>query len=118
MWIVASWMWYAAGYICRKIKEKLHRDTPHQQMINCIDSLIEGSREEYNEVPLSAEWIEIIDRGGLCHVTDITTEEANKVLQMITKLWTTITGFSFASDWVEFYKQNYTKSKPLHKGIN
>ena len=50
--------------------------------------------------------------------SDITTEEANEVLQMITKLWTTITGFSFASDWVEFYKQNYTKSKPLHKGIN
>ena len=144
-------------------------------MINCIDSLIEGSREEYNEVSLSAEWIEMIDRGGLYHVkdgtfylfnamekevrehfrlskvhqmgeghkdsvissiieneevqfhwsvliSDITTEKANEVLQMITKLWTTIRGFSFASDWIEFYKQNkkqsIQKSKPLHKGIN
>ena len=175
-YVDANVVWYTAGYVCRKIKEKLHKKTPpNQQMINCIDSLIEGSREEYNEVSLSAEWIEMIDRGGLCHVkdgtfylfnameeemrehfrlsrvhqmgegykdsvissiieneevqfhwsvltSDITTEEANEVLQMITKLWTTIRGFSFASDWIELYKQNkkqsIQKSKPLRKGIN
>ena len=166
---------YAAGYVCRKVKEKLCKMTPlNQQMIKCLDGLIEDRRELHGEVSLSAEWMEIIDRGGLCHVkngtfylfnameeevrehfrlsrvhqmsegykdrvisaiieneevqfqwsvltSDIPTKEADDVLLMMTKLWTTIRGFSFASDWLEFYKQNkqlsIQKSKPLRQDI-
>ena len=50
------------------------------------------------------------------------TKEADDVLLMMTKLWTTIRGFSFASDSLELYKQNkqlsIQKSKRLRKDIN
>jgi len=42
--------------------------TPNQQMIKCLDGLIEGRRELHGEVLLSAEWMEMINRGRLCQV--------------------------------------------------
>ena len=42
--------------------------------------------------------------------SDISTKEADDVLLMMTKLWTTITGFSFASDWHELYKTDQAAS--------
>ena len=59
---------FAAGYVCRKVKEKLCKTTPlNQQMIKCLDGLTEDRRELHGEVSFSAEWMEMIDRGGLCH---------------------------------------------------
>ena len=133
-------------------KSLINKKTPsNQQMINCMDRLIKYNKEDIGEVPLSAEWMEMIDRGGLCCVkngafylfnameeevreqfhlscvhqmgegyedsvissiveneevlfhwavltSDIKAEEANEVLLMMIKLWTTIRGFSIVSD--------------------
>jgi len=115
----------------------------NQHMINCMDRLIKYNKEDIGKVSLSAEWMEMIDRGGLWRVkngtfylfnvmeqevgeqfhlscvhqmgegyedsvissiveneevlfhwavltSDIKTEEANEVLLMMIKLWTTI----------------------------
>ena len=42
--------------------------------------------------------------------SDISTKEADDVLLMMTKLWTTITIFSFASDWHKLYKTDQADS--------
>ena len=54
------------GMFAEKIKEKLCKTaSSNQQMIKCLDGLIEDRRELRGELSLSAEWI---NRGGLCHV--------------------------------------------------
>ena len=35
-----------------------------------MNRLIEDRKEDHGEVSLSVEWMEMIDRGGLCHVKD------------------------------------------------
>ena len=59
---------YAAGYVCKQIKSKLQRSSHLQilkeELISCMDTL----REYGNET--SSRWTTIIDRGGLCHISD------------------------------------------------
>lgn len=42
---------------------------------------------------------------------------ASLLLQSIIKLWVTMRGFSFASSWIELYKQNTKKSLQRSKGL-
>ena len=50
---------YMAGYVLRKLKKKRH----------AVDGLIQKDREYIAETS-SNEWIKLIDRGGLVHVTE------------------------------------------------
>ena len=133
------------------------------------------SDEEEDAATASADWVDVVDRGGLLHVkegtymlfcameeevrehfridkatamvegnreqvenavmenddvlfhwctlvTDISDTDAAVVLELLVKLWITIRGFSFASAWLELYKQSKKKrlqrSKALRKDIH
>lgn len=41
--------------------------------------------------------------------TDISSDNADTLLHMLVELWVTIRGFSFASGWIELYKQENKK---------
>ena len=56
---------FAAGYICKNIKEKVD-DNQQGHLLKCINNLIDDS----NEKSVTADWITLIDRGGLCHVKE------------------------------------------------
>ena len=67
-----SALWYAAGYIPRALRKKLHKlspDThPHRdEMLLCILDWLDDGDEEH---PDSHEWIEAVDRGGLIHMNN------------------------------------------------
>lgn len=66
---------YTAGYICRSMKRKLAvaNHPLKEELILAIDSMCkdDGSSED-SEPTTSQHWIASIDRGGLCHVKDVT----------------------------------------------
>ena len=65
---------YAAGYIPRKLMEKLDAGSakrPRRSVLRlCVTELVEeaGSAEEGDDLS-STDWLKMIDRGGLLHVT-------------------------------------------------
>ena len=71
---------YTAGYVCRSVKTKLSKKASkelNKTLIAAIDNIC-SNNDDCDDVPAaddsmrSQEWILIIDRGGLCHVNDLT----------------------------------------------
>ncbi len=62
---------YVAGFVCSKVQKKItaskhsHRD----RMLLCLMDLCDDSEEE-GAATWTSEWVNAIDRGGLCHVSD------------------------------------------------
>ena len=156
---------YAAGYIPKHLRSNL-KSSAHPlkrelmwRLLDLTDEMDDVTADE------SEDWLNMIDRGGLQHVThktyilllsmemalqrslptikvdfkekvtaaimkdddvlfnwvmisgDWESEEADTLFTMITNLWVTIRGFSFASAWVEKYKLAYHQSIQKSKGI-
>ena len=61
---------YAAGYICRKVYDKIQKlsQSNKPQLMKCVMELL----EEDGAVPFtaSADWVNEVDRGGLWHVRE------------------------------------------------
>ena len=49
--------------------------------------------------------------------TDISNDDADALLLMLVELWVTIRGFSFASGWIELYKQENKKTLQHSKSL-
>ena len=68
---------YVAGYVktmLQKFKEKPH-ETRSAQFLDCLNQMkIENvsSEDELEVLALTKQWIQIVDRGGLCKVNDHT----------------------------------------------
>ena len=63
---------YAAGYVPRAIRHKLQTQNMRplkEQLLLCMYDLLDDGDEE--SVP-SAEWIDLLNRGGLTHVNELT----------------------------------------------
>ena len=60
---------YVAGYVCRKIREKLEPSTVPQKN-DMILTLMEFRGSGIHSQHESEKWTNLIDRGGLWHVTD------------------------------------------------
>ena len=81
--------------------------------------MVEGNREQVENAVMENDDV-------LFHwctlVTDISDTDAAVVLELLVKLWITIRVFSFASAWLELYKQSKKKSlqrsKALRKDIH
>ena len=65
---------YTAGYVCRSLKKKLNTANHplKKELIPAIDDMCKDDSDEGNEMTSSQQWINSIDRGGLCHVKDVT----------------------------------------------
>ena len=61
---------FAAGYVCKHLKEKVESSQQNSHLLRCIINLIDNSTQ--HEGSLTADWITLIDRGGLCHVKEAT----------------------------------------------
>ena len=61
---------YAAGYVCRTIRKRLERSS-NPQKEELILSLTELLDDDH-EISDTTEWIDLVDRGGLCHIKDST----------------------------------------------
>ena len=81
--------------------------------------MVEGNREQVENAVMENDDV-------LFHwcmlVTDISDTDTAVVLELLVNLWITIRGFSFASAWLELYKQSKKKSlqrsKALQKDIH
>ena len=73
---------YAAGFVCKKLKDRIKSRSPkNSKLLLSMGELLEVS-DEVSEVgnemdveipvPLSCEWMNGIDRGGLLRVNDDT----------------------------------------------
>ena len=62
---------YAAGYVCRHLKHKLQRSSHplKNEMVQCLQQLVRA-RSESDECGVAEEWTELVDRGGLCRISD------------------------------------------------
>ena len=65
----ANTLRYAAGYIPRALRKKLQKSAEplKDQLILCLLDLLDDGKDEHVE---SHEWIDNIDRGGLCHINN------------------------------------------------
>ena len=61
---------FAAGYVCRSLKEKVESSQQNSHLIRCFNNLIDDNPQ--HEGSLTTDWITLIDRGGLCHVKETT----------------------------------------------
>ena len=61
---------FAAGYVCRSLKEKVESSQQNSHLIRCFNNLIDDNPR--HEGSLTTNWITLIDRGGLCHVKETT----------------------------------------------
>ena len=48
---------------------------------------------------------------------DTSNDDADKVLHMLVDMWVKICGFSFASDWIELYKQENKKRRRVFNAL-
>ena len=158
-----------AGYVCRTVKTELESctNTNKEAMIFCI---MELSGDEEDEERGTEDWVNLIDRGGLWHISDkayrlfyaieeevrcyLAPEQAGQMdegtkekilsgilnsddvlfqwtmfgpeldnktgkelLERIAKLYVTCRGFSFASSFVEKYKQENKTTLQKGKGL-
>ena len=61
---------YIAGYVCRKVRTKIEKSscTDKAVLIKCLEGLL--SDEEEDAATASADWVDVVDRGGLLHVKE------------------------------------------------
>ena len=60
---------YVAGYVCRKLLDKLESSSIHHKT-DMILTLMEFGGKGLESEHASEEWMKALDRGGLWHVTD------------------------------------------------
>lgn len=62
---------YAAGYVFRAVKKKIIKSSYDlkEQLIEIVDMLLQ-SDDDVGEQDASCEWMAIVDRGGLVHISD------------------------------------------------
>ena len=62
---------YAAGYVPRALRQKLHKSAHplKDELTLCLLDLLDDGDEEHDS---SCDWIQLIDRGGLTHVNNVT----------------------------------------------
>ena len=79
--------------------------------MDSITNMTEGNREQIESA--------IMDNDEVLFQWCMLTADANAtgVLEMLVKLWITIRGFSFASAWLELYKQCKKKSLQRSKAL-
>lgn len=165
-------LWYAAGYVCRHVRNKLERSrhTLKDELILCLMTLTKGGEFEESQ-GTDEDWTEVLDRGGLWHIRETTfhlfcaieeevqlqlkslpgqtgskkvemmnnicgsedvqfywlivsadfeidDEEVHKILlSKIVELYLTMRGFSYASMWLERFKQQEKKSTQWSKSL-
>lgn len=67
---------YAAGYVCRAIRKRLGRSTNSQkaELILCVMELLEDENDddEDHSPTQDQEWVNLVDRGGLWHISEST----------------------------------------------
>ena len=64
---------YAAGYVCRAIRKRLERssDSEKAELILCVMELLQDDDED-NSTTDDQEWVNLVDRGGLWHISENT----------------------------------------------
>lgn len=69
---------YAAGYVCRAIRKRLERSTNPQkaELILCVMELLgdenDDDDDEDHSTTQDQEWVNLVDRGGLWHISENT----------------------------------------------
>ena len=63
---------YAAGYTLRTVREKVEKESHplKEEMVLAIMELVADEDEDDDEQGRSTEWVSLVDRGGLWHVTN------------------------------------------------
>ena len=58
---------YIAGYVCRKIRKNIEVSSRSnkQQLLSCVEGLLGDD----SDAP-SADWVDVVDRGGLLHIKE------------------------------------------------
>ncbi len=79
---------YVAGYVCSKVQKKIAASQhPHKdQMLLCLITLCDEDQEEQQT---AVDWINAVDRGGLCHVSETTFQlflEMESIVKAIYKI--------------------------------
>ena len=61
---------YIAGYVCRKVRTKIKESsrTNKTSLLNCLEGLLADEGE--GDATASADWLDVVDRGGLLHVKE------------------------------------------------
>ena len=101
---------YAAGFVLRTMKKKIEKSTDAHKadLLLCLAQLLDTDDAKVDE---SEDWLEMVDRGGLCHVSNDTFEvflamekELRKVLatNVIQQLDDTVKTELAESDGVQF----------------
>ena len=59
---------YAAGYICYKLRKQLEasKNPRKSELLTLIENLIDDGEDDNT----ADDWVNIIDRGGLCHISE------------------------------------------------
>ena len=62
---------YAAGYVFRAVKKKIIKSSfdLKEQLVEIVDMLLQND-DDVGEQDASCEWMAIVDRGGLVHISD------------------------------------------------
>ena len=70
----SSALQYLAGYVCIHLHKKIQRESHNlkEEMILCLVELVKTKTAEDQRT--GEEWIDLIDRGGLCHVKETTMQ--------------------------------------------
>ena len=60
---------YAAGYICYKLQKQLEasKNPRKSELLSLITNLVDNEETDENT---AEDWVNIIDRGGLCHISE------------------------------------------------
>ena len=99
----ATYMLFAAMELCiRKNLHKFNQPTNQPTLDHLKEEILGDDDVQFHWSILSASWDE---------------EEVEPLLPLIVQLWVTIRGFSYASAWMEKYKQTNKKSTQKTKGV-
>lgn len=60
---------YVAGYVCNKLFKKLKKSVQNYDLTYGIQDMVE---EDDCDIDGSETWLNLVDRGGLCRVSDVT----------------------------------------------
>ena len=63
---------YAAGYICFKLYKQIEASSKPRktQMLSMLVNLVDNEAEGDHDLSTAEEWVNAIDRGGLCHISE------------------------------------------------
>ena len=83
---------YVAGYICRHLRKKLERESHEfkEEMVLCLMELVKHPQDSEAKIETDEQWIDLIDRGGLWHVKEMTYQFFRSVEHVIREALMTI----------------------------